>query len=266
MTFGRVVAVRVAGLVISSPRIWFEVGRSADRTSDRATVEIYNLASGTQEQVYERAGPVSLSAGYEGMVGELFSGQVQHVRQPRRVGAGVARITRIECGDLNRSINAVSGVQPLGGMTSRSYDGPESLRGVLRDLASDMGLTLGPLDAVPDTTVSNWSFAGEAADAVTVLLGAVGRSWWEDGGVLRVRRRGDAGQSDAPRFLVSPGSGLIGAPVPTDEGCEIVTFLNPGLRVGSFVRLESDTKIGDYTTGRVDASGRQLAGVVQDVG
>ena len=133
------------------------------------------------------------------------------------------------------------GWQPLGGVTSRSYDGPEPLRTVLRDLAGDMGLTLGPVEAVPDTTVSNWSFAGEAADAVTVLLGGVGRSWWEDGGVLRVRRKGAAGQSDAPRFLISPESGLVGAPVLTDEGVEIVTFLNHALRVGSPIRL----RVGD---------------------
>ena len=115
VTYGRFVSVRVAGLVISEPRIAFEVDRSADRTSDKARLALYNLAPGTQHSIYERSGPVTLSAGYEGAVGELFTGQVQEVEQERTISAGVTRITRIRCGDLNRAVRPVSGVAAVGG-------------------------------------------------------------------------------------------------------------------------------------------------------
>ena len=56
-----------------------------------------------------------------------------------------------------------------------------------------------------------------------------------------------AGQVDAPRILVSPTTGLAGAPAETDDGVEITTFLNPLARKGGTVELESDTLSGVYT-------------------
>ena len=62
------------------------------------------------------------------------------MRRPRE---NLAHITHIELGDAVRSRDT------LGGITSRSYDGPVTVRQIAADFVRDMGLTFGPLDAIP---------------------------------------------------------------------------------------------------------------------
>ena len=46
-------------------------------------------------------------------------------------------------------------------------------------------------------------------------------------------------QPDAPTVRVSPSTGLIGAALPTDEGAELTMFLNPQVKIGGRLELES---------------------------
>jgi len=78
-------------------------------------------------------------------------------------------------------------------------------------------------------------------------LGSVGCSFYEDDGVLRVRRRGSPGRAGAPGFVVSEGSGMIGSPTPTDEGCEVTMFLQPAIQRGSLLRVVSESVNGDFS-------------------
>ena len=46
--------------------------------------------------------------------------------------------------------------------------------------------------------------------------------------------------------MVTPMTGLVGAPEPTDEGAEVVMFLNPKAKIGGQLSLQSDTLTGLY--------------------
>ena len=138
--YGRHISVTVAGLVITEPRIRAVVERQADDTETTGHVAIYNLAPTRERQIFERAELIQIQAGYPSTIATIFEGQVQRVRHPRQ---NLARITRIELGDMVRS------VERLGGVTSRSYDGPVPVAQIAADFVADMGLTLGPMDAIP---------------------------------------------------------------------------------------------------------------------
>ena len=84
----------------------------------------------------------------------------------------LSRITKIKLGDSTRNI------QRLGGVTSRSYDGQETVRQIVKDVVADMNetsgdapkLELGPLDAIPEeATVSFWAWSASTGKGVLSL-------------------------------------------------------------------------------------------------
>ena len=235
--YGRRVRVTVAGLTITQPRISFTVERQADETQTTGRVDIYNLAPARSQQIYLRSSALTLEAGYPSTIATIFEGQVQRVRHPRR---NLAHVTSIELGDAVRD----EGV--LGGVTSRSYAGPVSMRQIALDLIADMGLqSVRPSAIPPDATVTDFVWGGPSHEGLTALLKRVDTGWYEEDGVVRFTR-GDSTQVDAPRISVSPQTGLIGAPLETDEGAEATMFLNSQAKIGGEFNLQSVTLSGRY--------------------
>ena len=236
--YRRQIEVTVAGLTISEPRISVELERSLDRTQDRGRVDIYNLSPGHEQRIYERGGPIQLQAGYPDTLATIFEGEVQRVLRARE---RLARITRIHVGDQVRQKVRLSGV------TNRSYDGAEPVRQIVRDLASDMGLPVGPLDAIPSgATYTNFYWGGQStAAAMDVILASVKCGWFERDGVIRINRLGMT-QADAPTIMLSPKLGLIDSPIVTDEGSEVRMFLRPEVVLGCVLNLESETLSGGW--------------------
>ena len=97
--FGRRIIVTVAGLLITDHRIGLVVNRRVSRSKDDGTVDIYNLARSTEQQIYDRGGLISVEAGYETQVGLVFEGSVDRVERARRTSGGIARITRVHLSD-----------------------------------------------------------------------------------------------------------------------------------------------------------------------
>ena len=214
--YGRRISVTVAGQTITEPRINFTVERQADRTQTTGQVSIYNLSPGREQQIYQRASDITIEAGYPDTIAAVFQGEVQRVRRPRQ---NLARITVMELGDNVRSPRRV------GGITNRTYLGPNFIRRIITDIVDDMGesivltlaeqtsphaiggisrFDLGPLDAIPeDATMTDFAFAGPSAEALSIACKRVAAYWYEDDGVIRFRRLNEA-QPDAPTINVSP--------------------------------------------------------------
>ena len=121
------------------------------------------------------------------------------------------------------------------------------MRSVAADLIADTGLSVGSLSAIPDgVTVAGWAFSGHAPDALGSLLRSVGCSFYADGDVVQVRRVGAPSRGDAPGFLVTPQTGMVGSPKDTDEGVEVTMLLNPAIEIGSGLRIRGANTDGDF--------------------
>ena len=240
----RRIRVTVGGYVISEPRITIRTEHSPDPTQDRGTVEIFNLARERESAIYERAplAPVLVEAGYGGALGVIWDGIVQRVQRDRRIAeTGVARITRIDLGDNAHAPGS------LGGVTGRTYAGPTRVSDIAADLAGDAGMEIAGTDLIPaDATVTDFSHTGQATDGLGKLLSTVGLTGYDDGGAFRIAPGLASIRADAPSILLSPQTGLIGAPTETDEGAEVTMWLNSAVERFGHIQLQSETLQGSW--------------------
>ena len=182
LLYDRQVIIMVAELELSEPRISFELERHADETQTTGHVNIYNLipraraADNRPRRANHHPGWLSADLG----------ATVRRTGRARRARAGTSgedhpdQPSGIWCALL-------SGQKGLSGVTVRSYAGPAKVRQIVRDLASDLGLPAGPLDAIPeDATETDWVWSGPTGSALRVILKGVKCTWYEQDGVLRV--------------------------------------------------------------------------------
>ena len=242
--YGRRIQVDVANLVISAPRIALEMSRDIDPTQNKGQVDIYNLNPERETFIVDRGVAITVSAGYPETLAIVFEGQVQRVVRIRK---DLARIVRITLGDAAH--NTVRDTAMKYGTVNRSYPGPVAVSQIAKDMITmDMGLIAGPSvdNLIPAGAMfTNFYWTLGAREGLTHLLGTVGRTWFEDDGVIRINGP-TLMQSDARPVTVTPETGLIGTPAVTDEGWRIQTFLNPIFKLGGPIALTSETVNGDY--------------------
>ena len=239
--FGRRIVVNFAGLTIEKLRINVELERQIDPTQDKGRVTIYNLSREHEQHLTgeeQRGGPLIVQAGYPQTVATLFEGQAQRAVSAREY---LSKKTTIHFGDQ------VHERQRLGAIHVNTIDGPINVRQLATEIiANDMGLTVGPLDAIPaDATHQNWYWSGPATVALTTLLAPLGCTWFDADGVVRINCAGRT-QPDAPTIQLSPETGLIAAPIRTDEGAEVRMFLNARVVLGSILNIKSDNLVGPW--------------------
>ena len=222
---------------VSELRISFEIERDIDETQAKGQVNIYNLSPENEEAIDSRGTGIRVEAGYPETKAIVFEGQIQRIIRHRE---NHARITRIKIGDEVRQ------KERLGGVYVGSVAGAVPVRQIVRDIASAIGLELGPLDAIPaDATYTDFWWAERADLGLARLLRSVDCYWFESDGLIRIDREGVL-QFDAPFIEVSPNTGLVRSPIHTDEGAEAVVLLNPAIQLGCQVNIKSLTVNGKW--------------------
>ena len=218
-------------IILSEPKIEFEIKRDSDPNPPTGTLTIWNLKQETENQIKQKDGAVVLSGGYAGQVGTLINGTLRRVERER---TGLARLTRLQVGgETTRS-------DMLGGITDKSYQGIVEVSKVVRDAIADMGLIMGSLALIPASAqVENYAFSGKATDFLTQILERVGLHWFDDNGVVRLNRIGESIGGEGVVRVITPRTGLIGTPSITDEGARARMLLSPQIGIGDRVRIES---------------------------
>lgn len=207
----------------------FRVKREATATPADGVIEVYNLQERTETRIRERGERVILEAGYGGTLSPIFDGDVRRVRRKRE---GLDRITRIFVGG---SVAAQSRA-----IFMRSYEGAVAVRDIVRDGVAALGLTLGPLDLIPEDAVEvDFRYNGPARLMLTWRLHPLGIQWYEDSGVVRFSRFGMTEDDRLQGVLVSERSGMIGTPEVTDDGVKVRSLLDSRLRIDTRFRIES---------------------------
>lgn len=236
--YERIVQVQIAGFMLEDIRIDGELESTQDDQQTTGELTLYNLKRSTSEQIREKGQRVIIDAGYRhaGGASRLYEGVVQRVWKTR---GDTSFQTKIQLGDEAHSTDV------RGGVSEHTFEGEVATRTIAQSMASDMGIQLGPLDAIPvDDTRTNFRASGKTIDAMRKLVaGTEGLGFGID--IVGVGRftAGASSQPDGIRITVSPKTGLVGIPDIEEDAEEgrrisITMLLNPKARTGGEVVVE----------------------------
>ena len=146
---------------------------------------------------------------------------------------------------------------------SKSYPPNTAVAVVIQDILATAttpphNLALSPSSVYPtDIFPAGWAFQGKWRQALTEILAPRGFYWTIQGKVLYVLNEASTAPGNVPS--VSPQTGLIGSPVRTKKGTNIVSTLNPGIVAGRGIQVASQFFNGLYraavVTHKFDSNG-----------
>jgi len=260
--YGRQVVCRLvqpSGLTreLTGLRIRWQSKKAASKTPSTCTIEIYNPAPETRSFAEDPDTVVEVWAGYSGrnengaldptrrgILGRVWSGN------PIKYGVKFEssppdKILTMETSDGGR-FNANSRVKiSFSTQTTPAQVIQEALR------QSRM-----PYDATawPTTPVypGGFTFTGRTADLFSRIASTTNNEWYIRDGAFVFAGFGSA---TAIGVVVSPETGLIGSPAPKNDGSvEMTILLNPAVRIGSLLSVESEATNGNYVVTAIEMS------------
>lgn len=222
-------------IVISGLHISFRLVKTLSSAPSEGWVKIKNLNKSTESFIQKEANRILIRAGYEGVSGIIFGGDLRDVETGRE--------------DLNHvtTITIGSGVQKLSeSFFQRSYAGTIQIQTIITDALEFCGLTPFNLSAIPNVTLEDVSWNGRTFDLIDEITSIAGIDWFEDNEKAYFHKPGEAVETIP--IQVNEQTGMVGVPKITDTGIQVSTLLNPAVALGGLIELESIEK--PETTGK----------------
>lgn len=237
---------------IEGLRIKFKVGKQDDKTPNKAEIEVYNLSKDTRSIIEGEKISVRLTVGYQGLgtdnargnLETIFFGNIHSAGSKKKKKAGVS--SKLEGVDLVTKINAIDGLNRFrNARLDKGYPPNTKLKDILDDMAVAMGLGVGIVEGIPDKNYANGiSFSGNVKNHLTDLCLSNGLEWSIQDETLQIIPENQATSESI--ILLNKDTGLIGVPESTDAGCKFEALLNPKLRPGRRVKIESKVLNGVF--------------------
>lgn len=224
--------MKFPALDLSPLRIRFQVQQSNFQSPNHAAIRVYNVARDTIAELRAREyRTVSLSAGYKhSAVGEIFRGEIKQYR----IGKESPTETYLDILAADGDFGYTQGTSNFAFTTATP-------RIVIDQVAADMGMKV---RYHPDLTGLDKGWArgkvgfGMSRARLADAVRSVSATWSIQNGVVEV----------LPLYSYWPGqavvlnhmNGLIGQAEATAEGIKCTCLLNPKLRIGGLIRLNSN--------------------------
>lgn len=270
--YGRAARVLIHELEITGLDVRFRVRRSLKPEPDTLELTVWNLNSEHRSALQAPTGPVAvrLEAGYAqprlasatvsalesaGFAGTeslplIFGGDVREIWSTRE---GPDWITTLTAGDGDTSSTA---------RVNKSYGSGTPLRFAVEQVAAELGLGLGQLPReIANAALfdggreypSGIVLSGNGWQQLTRLLKTAGYTWTvQDGEIVVVKN----GASYGTAVLLTPETGMIGSPVPANDGrISAQVLLQPDLVPGRQVEFDTRHVQGHYLVETAEYSG-----------
>lgn len=221
------------GLDLSTLRLDFSVMHASVQTPKTAIIRVTNVSKQTAATIKGEFTRVSLSAGYVGALGLLFQGQVRQFRFGRENPTDTYFDIIAADGDQAYSTGFISQVVDKGWTAS-------DLSKQIAAAASAQGLSAGtPPPATGQAGIRPKVMFGPIRDHCRVLAASTGTSWSITDGQLNFATLEVAASPSQQAVVLSPSTGLIGIPKQTIDGLEATCLLNPQIKAGGYVKIDS---------------------------
>jgi hypothetical protein len=216
-------------LDLSQLHIRFEVKNATSQTLKRAQIRVYNLTEDTAQQIQNEFTRVELSAGYEGIFGMIFQGQVAQCARGKENATDSYLDLFAQDGDM--AYNWATSNWTL----AKGYTPDDVHKRLLQDMSS-YGISAGykpPFTS--NASVDALPCYGMTRDQLRVLANAQGCDWGIEDGKLNFVPKAGLLPGQVP--YLTPATGLIGTPTQTISGVSIKCLLNPSIRAGGQVQI-----------------------------
>lgn len=221
-------------------KIDFNIQKMINSNSCQGSVTLYNLSDESKETIRDSGTRVRLYAGYSGSSDNVTTRELSllHDGDVLRTLQHDAQVDRLTTLYLGAKIYTTSNVT-----FSKSYTGDKTIQDIISDAAKTFNLHYSndAINELPTTVLSNFSFFGRSTDLMDKLLQPLNWQWFEDNGELVFSKVGNAvNNSNDDVIVLNSNSGLIKTAMQTDKGVNVVALLNPQVKAGSIVKIESD--------------------------
>jgi hypothetical protein len=237
-------------------RIQFSVTKTISGALNELDLSVTNLKESTRNRIRGHLTRVEIKAGY-------LEGERAGLRLVST--GGVMSAVPVRSGaDIVTNVSVLDG---LGGTTRgvyrRSFGAGVPVSDIIKDVAKSMpGVELGRVDVVGTLGASGRTFSGRSAELLDKLADQWGFSWSVQDGVFQAI---EDTRSFSTIHVLSYRDGslrevrpLLSGPMQIQTGVEIVGGLNPDIRPGERVRVESSVNKsldGTYTVHEHDLAG-----------
>lgn len=221
-------------------QVVFQVRKMTNQSPNLLFARIYNLSPTTRNKVIEHR-RVSLSAGYQrGRYGMIFKGTVVQYRH----GKENATDTYLEIigGDGDQAYGFSTLNQEWEGGTTNQTMITDAIQKMIKD---NPDISLGKVDA-GEWGTQKLLRAAAANGMVHSFLRqharAANADWFIDDGKINFVKR--TGYVPGEAAVLSPATGMVGMPEVTPQGIQVQCLLNPDLRLGGLVKIDSELLSG----------------------
>lgn len=238
--------VPVDALVVKT-RISFSIKKTSEGTTNKATINLFNLSERSRIFLEDPNNVILLKAGFARAadITRLFFGDVVR-KSDSRDGPDV--ITSLECGDTEKLLQKAHievGLAPGARLSQLVNIGAQAL-----------GLTPARLEGIRDQVFKNgFSFSGTVQGLFDLIVSNSGSEWNIQDQELQFLTKNGPTQLQA--VVLSPESGLLGWPTKTKDGLQVDALLQPTVLPGRLVQIVSKQYLGSFGAG-TDPGSRSL--------
>ncbi|MGR6617630.1 baseplate hub protein [Pseudomonas rhodesiae] len=216
-------------------RITFQVTHFAGGAFSVAEITIYNVSRYSSRQMLGdgSAGKyefITLEAGYDGLFGSIFAGQITNVQLHLEDG-GATRGIRFFC-----KSSAKERDQNLINLTLAPETDPVQ---IIEECAAVFGAEIqfyGDFSELKRRSRGT-VLQGSPTACMNELAETFAFDWMVENGAIKIIKRDFA--LDNQVYVISSGTGMIGSPVVSDTEVGIRYTLNPKIKLGDTIKLES---------------------------
>jgi len=205
-------------------------------------ITIFNLAKKTRSFIKDEAQSVELFAGYGDNISLIYTGKITRLLANEKKSLvnnqreSTEITTQLTLADAIFDINLI--------VFNRFYSGSISIRSIVSDIASAIGLSVIGLSNVPDIKFLNFAFDGKASDALNQVLRKSGVTWVIDRSVILLSLQGQ--RLNQRVVKVNAGTGLLTASRTEGGGIIFKTLLNINISLSSTIDIKSEDIDGQF--------------------
>jgi len=236
------------GIELGALRVVFEVRRGDTQTPNSCDVRVYNTNDNTSNALRHRGASeftqLSLKVAYQGQpLAQIFYGSIKQVRQGREDQKNSYIAITAADGDEAYNFAPIALTLAAG---STPQTAVQAMLGVMAQaaLGSPTGgsggqpITQGYSPTLnPNRSIRGRCYYGAARDELRNLAANQDCSWSIQEGKLTFIPL--TGYIPGAPVLITPSTGLIGVPEQTQNGLMVRVLLNPAIKIGQTIKLDS---------------------------